>query len=128
VRADHRQAQRADDCADEALIAVDDDHDHDDAGDGEWASVLGLIKSAPGRVSLDSMLVEIEKLEAVRAIGLPRSLFAGVAPRVLAGWRQRAAMESPSHLREHPRVLRLTLLAALLHVRERESPTRSSTS
>jgi hypothetical protein len=49
--------------------------------------VLGLIKSAPGSVTLDSMLAEIEKLEAVRAIGLPADLFADVAPRVLAGWR-----------------------------------------
>ena len=99
----------------EALIAVDDDHD-----DAHGASVLGLIKSAPGSVTLDSMLVEIEKLEAVRAIGLPTGLFADVAPRVLAGWRQRAAVESPSHLRDHPRALRLTLLAALLYLRERE--------
>ena len=66
------------------------------------------------------MLVEIEKLEAVRAIGLPAGLFADVTPRVLAGWRQQAAVESPSHLREHSRALRLTLLAALLHSRERE--------
>jgi hypothetical protein len=39
---------------------------------------------------------------------------------VPAGWRRRAAVESPSHLREHPRALRLTLLAALLYARERE--------
>jgi hypothetical protein len=43
-----------------------------------------------------------------------------VTPRVLEGWRQRASFESPSHLREHPRALRVTLLAALLYVRERE--------
>ena len=51
--------------------------------------MLALIKSAPGNVSLETMLVEIEKLEAVRAIGLPAGLFADVTPRVLAGWRQR---------------------------------------
>jgi hypothetical protein len=66
------------------------------------------------------MLAEIEKLKAVRAIGLPAGLFADVAPRVRAGSRQRAAIESPSHLGGHPRALRLTLLAALLHPRERE--------
>jgi hypothetical protein len=66
------------------------------------------------------MLVEIDELEAVRAIGLPAGLFADVTPRVLAGWRQQAAVESPSHLRRHSRALRLTLLAALLHSRERE--------
>ncbi|MFF4579980.1 hypothetical protein ACFY15_16525 [Streptomyces sp. NPDC001373] len=64
------------------------------------------------------MLTEIDKLLAVRAIGLPADLFADVAPKVVAGWRARAAVESPSHLRTHP--LRMTLLAALLHERERE--------
>jgi hypothetical protein len=91
-----------------------------DAGDGETESVLALIKSAPGNVSLETMFVEIEKLEAVRAVGLPAGLFSDVTPRVLADWRQRASVESPSHLREHPRALRLTLLAALLWARERE--------
>ena len=44
------------------------------------------------------MLTEIARLEAVRAIGLPAGLFADVAPKVVAAWRARAAMESPSHL------------------------------
>jgi len=63
------------------------------------------------------MLVEIDKLVAVRAIGLPAGLFGDVAPKVVAAWRGRAAVES---LRTHPMPLRLTLLAALLHERERE--------
>jgi hypothetical protein len=52
----------------------------DDAGED---SVLALIKSVPGNVSLDSMLTEIRKLRAVRAIGLPAGLFSDVAPRVV---------------------------------------------
>ncbi len=83
-------------------------------------ALLALIKSVPGNVSLDSMLTEIRKLRAVRAIGLPAELFADVAPRVLASWRARAAVESPSHLRAHPRPLMLVLLAALLHTRQQE--------
>src|SRR3954452_20492470 len=100
----------------EDLVAgsVDDD---EDAGE---ESVLALVKAAPGSVSLDSMLTEIRKLRAVRAIGLPAGLFGDVGPRVLAGWRSRAAVESPSHLRDHPAELRRTMLAALLHTRERE--------
>jgi hypothetical protein len=39
---------------------------------------------------------------------------------VLAGWRARAMVESPSHLRDHLEPLTLTLLAALLHTRLRE--------
>lgn len=89
----------------------------DAAGAGD---VLSLIKSVPGNVSLETMLTEIRKLRAVRAIGLPAGLFAGVAPKVLAAWRARAGVESPSHLRDHPEPLMLTLLAALVRTRERE--------
>jgi cobalamin biosynthesis Mg chelatase CobN len=39
---------------------------------------------------------------------------------VLLGWRARVAAEAPSHLREHPRDIKLTLLAAYLYCRERE--------
>jgi hypothetical protein len=83
-------------------------------------TLLGTVKEAPGNVSLETMLTEIDKLVAVRAIGLPAGLFGDVAPKVVASWRGRAAVESPSHLRTHPMPLRLTLLASLLHERERE--------
>ena len=56
------------------------------------------------------MLVEISKLEAIRAIGLPANLFASIAPNVVAGWRARAAVESPVHLREHPQPTKVALL------------------
>jgi TnpA family transposase len=95
----------------EALIAVSDD-DED--------NVLALIRAAPGNVSLETMLVEISKLEAIRAIGLPAGLFTGIDARIVAGWRARAAVESPVHLREHPQPTKLALLCALLHLRERE--------
>ena len=65
------------------------------------------------------MLTEISRLEAVRAVGLPDGLFADVAPKVVAAWRARAAVESPSHLRD-PRSdpdMTVTLLAALVYSR-----------
>ncbi len=65
-------------------------------------------------------MTEIGKLLAVRALGLPAGLFADAAPRILDDWRARAAVEAPSHLRRHPRALTVTLLAALVHQRERE--------
>ena len=93
--------------------------DDDDTAGGE-PSALSLIKSVPGNVSLESMLTEIGKLDAVRAIGLPGAVFTGVAPKVVAAWRARAAVEAPSHLRTHPEPLKLTLLAALVYERQRE--------
>ncbi len=105
-----------------ALVAVDDE-DRVAGADGSGAdrSLLALIKADPGNVSLESMLTEIDKLLGVREIGLPEGLFSDVAPRVLVGWRAQAAVESPSHLRAHPNPAKtLTLLAALLQIRERE--------
>jgi hypothetical protein len=49
-----------------ALAAAADD----DEGDGAEPSALALIKTAPGNVSLESMLSEIAKLEAARAVEL----------------------------------------------------------
>ncbi|MGH9076081.1 MAG: DUF4158 domain-containing protein [Acidimicrobiales bacterium] len=98
----------------EALVAVDDEPDD------KSRDVLATIKTDPGSVSLDSMMAEIAKLSAVGAVGLPPGLFADVAPKVVSGWRSRAAVESPSHLRDHPQPTRLALLSALLSERERE--------
>jgi hypothetical protein len=104
-----------------ALIGEDADP-AEDQEDEDPDSVLALVKSVPGNVSLESMLTEIRKLTAIRAVGLPPGLFADVAPRVVSGWRARAAVESPSHLRRLPNSPQsaVTLLAALLAERERE--------
>ncbi len=100
-----------------ALVAVDGD---EELVDGTGATELASIRSEPGNVSLNTMLTEIAKLRAVRAVGLPDEVFADVAPKVVAGWRARAAVEAPSHLRQHSERMTITLLAALLYCRERE--------
>ena len=102
-----------------ALIAgASDDPGQGDGQDGP--EVFAVIKADPGNVSLKTTRQEIAKLTAIRAIGLPAGLFGGIAPKVLAAWRARAAAEAPSHLRAHLEEIRLTLLAALPHCRERE--------
>jgi Tn3 transposase DDE domain/Domain of unknown function (DUF4158) len=99
-----------------ALIGVGEG----DAEIEDGSTVFAAIRSDPGAVSLTTMLTEVAKLEAVRAIGLPAGVFADVAPKIVAGWRARASVESPSHLREHTPEVTLTLLAALLYCRARE--------
>lgn len=86
------------------------------AADDDGPSLLATIKAVPGNVSLDSMLAEIEKLRAARAVGVPAAALADVAPKVVAGWRARAMVEAPSHLARHTPALRVTLL----RLRERE--------
>jgi hypothetical protein len=100
-----------------ALIAEASD---DPGGDGDGREAFAFIKSDPGGVSLKTCEEEAAKLALLRHIGLPGGLFADVAPKVLAAWRARAAMEAPSHLREHQDPVKLTLLAALLYCRQRE--------
>lgn len=100
-----------------ALVTAVDDRSHEDE---EGPAGLASIRSDPGNVSLNTMLTEITKLEAVRAVGVPDGVFANIAPKVVAAWRGRAAVESPSHLRDHAPEVMLTLLAALLHCREGE--------
>ncbi len=87
-----------------ALIAgASDDPGADGAGDeADGREVFAAIRSDPGNVSLNTAKAEVAKLASITAIGLPGRLFAGIAPRVLAGWRARVAVEAPSHLRAHP--------------------------
>ena len=82
--------------------------------------MLALIKSMPGNVSLKSLRTEKRKLLAARGVRLPPRLFADVAPKVLAAWRGRCAVESPSHLRRRSADAACTLLASYVHERTRE--------
>jgi hypothetical protein len=94
-----------------ALVSVGDNDD--------WA-LLRSVKATTGDVSLKSVLVEIDKLEAVRSFRLPANLFRDVAPKVVKEWRDLAMVESPSHVREHPVQLQQAMLAALLFCRQQE--------
>jgi len=53
------------------LIATNEDEAGEDDSD-EAGSLLSLIKARPGNVSLESMMTEIGKLQAVRALGALR--------------------------------------------------------
>ncbi|HKS44984.1 MAG TPA: Tn3 family transposase [Amycolatopsis sp.] len=102
-----------------ALVA--EAHDDEETAGEDGRALFAQIRTDPGNISLNTTREEIAKLTAIRAIGLPANVFADIAPKVLAGWRDRAAVEAPSHLRDdHSEETKLTLLAALLHCRGRE--------
>jgi len=95
--------------------------DGNEPGEVPGPEVWAAIRADPGSVSLNTCKSERRKLDWIRAVGLPSGLFADIAPKIVAGWRARAAVESPSHLRnDHSDGVRWTLLAAYLHCRERE--------
>ncbi|MER7743334.1 hypothetical protein ABTX34_34400 [Streptomyces sp. NPDC096538] len=78
------------------------------------------IVGAALRVAEETLTARISGRLMVESTERIVALFADVAPKVVAGWRAPAAVESPSHLRTQPLPLRVTLLSALLHERERE--------
>jgi hypothetical protein len=104
-----------------ASVNMDAETTADDKGEPEpGEDALSAVKASPGNVSLATMIAEMRKLQIVRQVDLPPDLFTGIAANVVAAWRARAAVESPSHLARHDQPVRLVLLAALLHLRERE--------
>jgi TnpA family transposase len=105
----------------DALVSMDEPPDPDgDGAAGRGTSRLHSLRTDPGRIALDSVLVEIEKLVCLRQLQLPMDLFAHLAPAVLTRYRQRAAAESPSELRAHAAPVRALLLAAVCTQRRQE--------
>jgi hypothetical protein len=83
-------------------------------------TLLQELRADPGRATLDNLFQEIAKLERIRALQLPPTLFNDLAPAVLQAYRQRVAVEEPYELRRHGVPLRMTLLAAYCMLRGRE--------
>lgn len=114
----------------ELLTAPDPDPDSDSSESASSAGAtagggrgfLQELKEDPGPLTLDTLLAEIVKLERVKAVGLPTDLFsfADISEKVVDGWRARAMKMYPSDFQACPEPIRLTLLAALCHVRKAE--------
>lgn len=69
---------------------------------------------------METLLREVDKLAAVRALGLPAQLFTDASEKLVEAWRARALHSYPSDLRAAPRPVRLTFLAALCPLRASE--------
>jgi hypothetical protein len=92
----------------------------DPTGEENQRALLTELKADPARLGLETFLGEVTKLERLGAVGMPTDVFGGVSDGVVEAWRARAATEYPSDLADHPREVRLTLLAALCHCRRAE--------
>jgi hypothetical protein len=82
--------------------------------------VFQLLRADPGRVGLDSLLKEVEKLDRIRALKLPPGILDAFHPDLVKRLRRRAATESPWELRRHPDGIRLPLLVFYCVPREAE--------
>ena len=70
-------------------------------------ALLNFVRGDPGRAGVASVARGLERLEAIRAVGLPASLFAGVLPHEVELCRRRVAVQPPSDLRRLPEPARL---------------------
>ena len=95
----------------------DDDADEPSASGAR--ALLNFVRGDPGRASLDSVMRELDRLQAIRAIGLPADLFADALPHEIELYRQRVAVQPPSDLRRLPEAVRITWLAAFVYLRGR---------
>ncbi len=85
-----------------------------DAADPAQRSLFTDLKADPGKLGLETLLIEIGRLQRVRAVGLPSDLFADVAEARIAVWKARVLAEFPSTLRrDHTPEVAMTLLAVL---------------
>ncbi len=96
-----------------------DEHEAQEGSDWRTTS-FSVLKTDPGRVSLKSVLRELEKLRQIEALELPDNLFAAIQPKILRQYRLRAVAEPPREMRLHPEPLRYTLLAAFCWQRRQE--------
>jgi TnpA family transposase len=87
---------------------------------GGRGGLLAELKADPGQVSLETLLREVDKLTAVKALQLPPGLFGDCSERLVETWRARATRSYPSDLAAAPQPVRLTLLAALCWTRSAE--------
>lgn len=83
-------------------------------------SVLHDLKQGAGALRVDSLLVEIDKLEKIEKLDLPTDLFLTTDAKVLESYRRRVAVEDLHEVQRHPDPVRYTLLAAFCWQRRRE--------
>jgi TnpA family transposase len=81
---------------------------------------INQLKAEPGSISLNSLLLELSKLELLKTIDLPENTFRQLSTPVIERYRLRVETENISELRRHPTSIRLTLLAAFCWQRRYE--------
>lgn len=78
------------------------------------------ITLGPGRVSKDTLFLEIDKWKTLTMLELPDNLFNSIPPKVLKRYRLRAISEEKRELHRHQPAIRYTLLSAFFWSRIKE--------
>lgn len=78
------------------------------------------LRDEPGKANVKNLICEMDKLECLRQIRLPKHILAGLSPRMLAIYKQRVATEPLRELRRHPDRIKYPLLAIYCRLRTEE--------
>ncbi len=81
---------------------------------------FNTLKTDPGRIGLNSVLKEIEKLAFIRSFALSPDLSQSTNTKVLQRYRQRVNSESAWEAKQHPPTIRYGLFAIFLYQRQGE--------
>ncbi len=76
--------------------------------------------SSPRKPSVATMEIELQKLLAIRYLGIPEGILDHLTPKLVTKYRLRAATETATELRAHPPAIRYTILSVLFSHRQSE--------
>jgi len=81
---------------------------------------FSFLKSDPGRVSLDSVLKEIEKLELINILKIPSKQLDSLNPKIMNDIKSRVLSETAWEIKRHPPAIRYTLMSVFFYTRRSE--------
>jgi len=86
----------------------------------EEVITFNMLRSDPGRIGLESVFKEVEKLKIIRELDIPTDLMSGFPTGLTKKYQLRVASELLGELRSHPDKIRHSLLAIFFWLRSRE--------
>lgn len=91
----------------------------DEPPDSEILNMSDL-REEPGKANVKNIIREMDKLECLRDIRLPKNLLAGLSPNMLTLYKQRVATEPLREIRRHPDFKKYSQLAIYCQLRAEE--------
>lgn len=92
----------------------------EDEPPGSEALNMSDLREEPGKANVKNLIREMDKLDCLREIRLPKNILAGLSPRMLTLYKQRVATEPLRELRRHPDHKKYPLLAIYCQLRAEE--------
>jgi len=78
------------------------------------------LKTDPGRIGLETVLSELQKLKTIKNIGISFKIFRNIQHKRLLQYKNRIISEEVSEIKNHPEEIKYALLAVFFYVRQME--------